>query len=149
MDVSLGCPPSNSPGAGEWWEKRFQKGRCSLKGSCWWAGFALLILSDKWCTPARDVGNNVFYQSFLTFLIVTGPLFWSRKRITGDTPRSPQFLLRFPIPGCILALIHEKTALMFSKSRDSLAIRLTGAESKQKITANSIYLEAKLHSNGL
>jgi hypothetical protein len=50
-----------------------------------------------------------------------------------------------PIPE--IALIREKTALLFWESHDSLPIRLSGAESKLKITANSTYWEAKLSSD--
>jgi len=48
-----------------------------------------------------------------------------------------------------IALIREKTALLFWESRDSLPIRLSGAESKLKITANSTYWEANLHFYGM
>jgi hypothetical protein len=47
-----------------------------------------------------------------------------------------------------IALIREKTALLFWESRDSLSIRLSGAEPKLKITANSTYWEAKLRRAG-
>jgi hypothetical protein len=52
-----------------------------------------------------------------------------------------------PVPE--IALIREKTALLFWESRDSLPIRLSGAEQKLKITANSTYWEVKLSSNEL
>jgi len=52
-----------------------------------------------------------------------------------------------PIPE--IALIREITALLFWDSNDSLSIRLSGAESKLKITANSTYWKANLRSNGL
>ena len=48
-----------------------------------------------------------------------------------------------------IALIREKTALLFWESRDSLPIRLSGAESKLKITANSTYWEANRLHDGL
>jgi hypothetical protein len=43
-----------------------------------------------------------------------------------------------------IALIREKTALLFWDSNDSSSIRLSGVESKLKITANSTYWEANL-----
>ena len=52
-----------------------------------------------------------------------------------------------PIPE--IALIREKTALLFWESHDSLSIWLLGAESKLKITANSTYWEANLRFYGL
>jgi hypothetical protein len=52
-------------------------------------------------------------------------------------------------PAPEIALIREKTALFFWESHDSLPIRLSGAESKLKITANSTYWEANLHFYGL
>jgi len=48
-----------------------------------------------------------------------------------------------------ITLIREKTALLFLESRDSLPIRLSGAEPKLKITANNTYWEANLHFYGL
>jgi hypothetical protein len=47
-------------------------------------------------------------------------------------------------PAPEIALIREITALLFWESRDSLPIRLSGVESKLKITANSTYWEANL-----
>jgi len=52
-----------------------------------------------------------------------------------------------PIPE--IALIREITALLFWESRDSSSIRLSGVESKLKITANSTYWEANLHFYGM
>jgi hypothetical protein len=52
-----------------------------------------------------------------------------------------------PVPE--IALIRGITALLFWESFNSLSIRLSGAEPKLKITANSTYWEAKLSSNGL
>jgi hypothetical protein len=47
-----------------------------------------------------------------------------------------------------IALICEKTALIFSEYSILLPIGLSGAESTQKITANSTYWEAKLKGSG-
>jgi hypothetical protein len=46
------------------------------------------------------------------------------------------------------ALIREKTALMFPEYSILPPIELSGAESTQKITANSTYREAKLKEAG-
>ena len=48
-----------------------------------------------------------------------------------------------------IALIREKTALLFWQSHDSLPIRLSEAEPKLKITANSTYWVANLRFYGL
>jgi hypothetical protein len=47
-----------------------------------------------------------------------------------------------------ITLIREKTALIFSEYSILLPIGLSGAESTQKITANSTYWEAKLNGAG-
>jgi hypothetical protein len=47
-----------------------------------------------------------------------------------------------------IALIHEKTTLIFSEYFILLPIRLYGSETTQKITANSTFLEAKLQVSG-
>jgi len=52
-------------------------------------------------------------------------------------------------PAPKIALIREITALLFWDSFNSPSIRLSGAEPKLKITANSTYWEANLRSNGL
>jgi hypothetical protein len=53
---------------------------------------------------------------------------------------------RFPTPQ--IALIRGKTALMFSEFSILVPIWPSGAESTQKITANSTYREAKLKGVG-
>jgi len=53
---------------------------------------------------------------------------------------------RFWTPG--IALIREKATLLFREYFILVLIRLTGAESTQKITANSTYWEAKLKGAG-
>ena len=47
-----------------------------------------------------------------------------------------------------IALIREKTALIFSEYSILQPVGLSGAESTQKITANSTYWEAKLKGSG-
>ena len=47
-----------------------------------------------------------------------------------------------------IALIREKTTLLFSEYSILLSIRLSGAESTQKITANSTYWKAKRREAG-
>ena len=47
-----------------------------------------------------------------------------------------------------IALIREKTALIFSEYSLLKPVGLSGAESTQKITANSTYWEAKLKGAG-
>jgi hypothetical protein len=53
---------------------------------------------------------------------------------------------RFPTPR--IALIREKATLLFSESFILALFGLSGAESTQKITANSTYWEAKLKRAG-
>jgi hypothetical protein len=53
---------------------------------------------------------------------------------------------RFPTPK--MALIRGKTALFFREYFILVPIYLSGAESTQKITANSTYREAKLKGAG-
>ena len=60
------------------------------------------------------------------------------------TPWSPRFDLHFPVPEGFLALIREKTALLFWESAGSLPIRLSEAISQLEITANSTYWMANL-----
>jgi hypothetical protein len=48
------------------------------------------------------------------------------------------------IPGGLLALIREKTALLFWDILDSKPVWLSGRSLKLKITANSTYWKAKL-----
>jgi hypothetical protein len=82
--------------------------------------------------------------------------------VCREFPRSTIRYIRFPLPVSPseiiphkgshvpeIALIREKTALLFWESFNSLSIRLSGAEPKLKITANSTYWEANLRSNGL
>ena len=80
-------------------------------------------------------------------------LFWGSKipHKTGRKPALlPALLLRrrlasregFPTPK--IALIREKTALMFWDIPVSNPVWLSGAFSQRKITANSTYWEAKL-----
>ena len=83
-------------------------------------------------------------------------LFWDRE-FSQNTRQNMHFLLvhspsetfdhkRFPIPK--IALIRGKTALMFSEFSILVPIWLSGAESTQKITANSTYWMAKLKGAG-
>jgi hypothetical protein len=89
---------------------------------------------------------------------------WSREELKEGLflnvpgfPRSTMRDIHFPQPGSPsetfpqagvptpkIALIREKTALLFWNSFNSLSIRLSGAESAQKITANSTYWVANL-----
>jgi hypothetical protein len=80
-------------------------------------------------------------------------LFWGSK-IPHKTGREPALLpapllRRRPsswegVPTPKIALIREKTALMFWDIPGSKPVWLSGAESTQKITANSTYWKAKL-----
>jgi hypothetical protein len=63
---------------------------------------------------------------------------------TRHTSRSHQFGLHFPFPEGFLALIREKTALLFWEFAGSWPIRLLEAELQLEITANSTYWKANL-----
>jgi hypothetical protein len=73
----------------------------------------------------------------------------TRKNILSCTPTSPSETFCcdvFPTPK--MTLIREKTTLLFSECSILSPIWLSGAESTQKITANSTYWEAKLSGAG-
>jgi hypothetical protein len=63
---------------------------------------------------------------------------------TRHTPRSPQFDLHIPFPEGFLALIREKTALLFWEFADYWTIRILEAEMQLEITANGTYWRANL-----
>jgi hypothetical protein len=77
-------------------------------------------------------------------LVSTGIPVQVLKTVQGHTPGSPQFGLRLAIPEGHLALIQQKTALLFWESRDSKPVWFLGAISQRKIAANSGRWEAKL-----
>ena len=69
--------------------------------------------------------------------------FWTEE-ITSFTIAPSETYLREGFLPSKIALICEKTALIFSEYSILQPVGLSGAESTQKITANSTYWEAKV-----
>jgi len=93
--------------------------------------------------------DEIFFLFLITRLSRIDQSFWTAAITSFARTISPTvtYLHEGSLP-LKIALIREKTALIFSEYSILLPIGLSGAEPTQKITANSTYWEAKLKGSG-